>query len=91
VAAHFALNILTLLVAVSGVGIAIQSGLPGIVFAGQGILPADFWAYAPRTAHGILTKLLAALIVLHVAGAIYHQLIIKDRLFLRIWFRKQDS
>lgn len=89
IAAHYALNLLTLLVAASGIGIAFQAGLPGIVFGGQGILPPDFWAYPPRIAHGILTKLLAALIVLHVAGAIYHQFIIKDRLFARIWFGKR--
>lgn len=91
VAAHYALNLLTLLVAASGIGIAVQAGLPGIVFGGQGSLPADFWAYPPRIAHGILTKLLAALIVLHVLGALYHQFIIKDRLFDRIWFGKRDN
>ena len=91
VAAHYALNFLTLLVAASGIGIAFQAGLPGIVFGGQGNLPPDFWAYTPRIAHGILTKLLAALIALHVIGALYHQFIIKDRLFARIWFRKRNS
>lgn len=90
IAAHYALNLLTLLVAASGIGIALQAGLPGIVFGGQGVLPPDFWAYTPRIAHGILTKLLAALIVLHVIGALYHQFIIKDRLFARIWFGKRD-
>lgn len=36
--AHYALNLLTLLVAASGIGIAIQAGLPGLVFGGQGNL-----------------------------------------------------
>ena len=91
IAAHYALNFLTLLVAASGIGIALQAGLPGIVFGGEGTLPPDFMAYTPRIAHGILTKLLAALIALHVAGALYHQFIIKDRLFTRIWFGKRDT
>ena len=91
IAAHFGLNILTLLAAASGIGLALQAGLPGIVFGGEGNLPPDFWAYTPRIAHGILTKLLAALIVAHVLGAIYHQFIIKDRLFARIWFGKRDT
>lgn len=86
VAAHYALNILTLLVAGSGIGIAIQAGLPDIVFGGQGSLPPDFWDYTARLAHGILTKLLFALIGLHVVGALYHQFVIKDRLFARVWF-----
>ncbi|MBT3141355.1 cytochrome b [Phaeobacter gallaeciensis] len=90
VAAHYGLNLLTLLAAASGIGLALQAGLPRIVFGGQGILPSDFWAFTPRIAHGILTKLLAALIALHVVGALYHQFIIKDRLFGRIWFGKRD-
>lgn len=85
-AAHYGLNILTLLVAGSGIGIAVQAGLPGIVFGGEGNLPADFWSYPARIAHGMLTKLLFALIALHVIGALYHQFIVKDRLFARIWF-----
>lgn len=90
VAAHYALNILTLLVAASGIGIALQAGLPGVVFGGQGSLPQDFWMYPARTAHGVLTKLLVALIALHVVGALYHQFVIKDRLFSRVWFGKPD-
>lgn len=86
VAAHYGLNILTLLVAASGIGIAIQAGFPGIVFGGEGNLPADFWDHPARLAHGLLTKLLLALIVLHVVGALYHQFVVKDRLFARIWF-----
>lgn len=86
IAAHYGLNILVLLVAASGIGIAIQAGLPGIVFGGEGNLPEDFSAYPPRLAHGLLTKLLFALIALHVVGALYHQFIVKDRLFARIWF-----
>ena len=91
IAAHFGLNLLTLLVAASGIGIALQAGLPGIVFGGQGTLPPDLSVYTPRIAHGILTKLLAALIALHVLGALFHQFIIKDRLFARIWFGKRDT
>lgn len=38
VAAHYGLNLLTLVAAASGIGIALQAGLPGIVFGGQGVL-----------------------------------------------------
>lgn len=86
IAAHFGLNILVLLIAASGIGIAIQAGLPGIVFGGERNLPEDFSAYPPRLAHGLLTEFLSALIALHVVGALYHQFIVKDRLFARIWF-----
>ncbi|WP_425046510.1 cytochrome b [Primorskyibacter sp. S87] len=86
VATHVSLNLLTLLVAGSGIGTAMQAGLPGVVFGGEGSLPPDFSIYSARIAHGIFTKLLFALIALHVAGAIYHQFVVKDRLFSRVWF-----
>lgn len=91
VAAHFALNILALLTALSGIGIALQAGLPGIVFGGEGMLPADFSAYLSRGAHGILTKLLAALVAIHILGGLYHQFILKDRLFRRMRFGKTEE
>ena len=91
IAAHYALNILTLLVAFSGIGIAVLAGLPDIVFNGQGALPDSFYPYPPRIAHGILTKLLAALIALHVFAGLYHQFVLRDGLFNRISFRKSHS
>ena len=66
-----------------------MAGLPGIVFLGNGEpLPADFWAYAPRYAHAVLTKLLGFLILAHVAAALWHQFGFKDRLMARMWFGK---
>lgn len=91
VIAHFALNILTLLVAISGIGIALQAGLPEIVFGGEGALPETFHDLIPRKAHGLLTKLLMFLVVIHVVGALYHQFIIKDNLFKRMWFGKSTG
>jgi len=43
VAAHYAFNILALLVVASGIGIALQAGLPDIVLGGLGTLPEDFF------------------------------------------------
>ncbi|MCW8916643.1 MAG: cytochrome b/b6 domain-containing protein [Magnetovibrio sp.] len=84
VLAHYALNILAILVALSGIGIAIQTGLPDIVFSGQGTLPEDFSAYPPRIAHGILTLALGGLIIVHILGGVYHQFILKDGLLRRM-------
>ena len=90
VGAHHLLYLLVIVTAVSGMGIAITAGLPDIVFGGSGApLPADFKDLAPSMVHGILTKLLALLIVLHVLGALYHQFIRKDALFSRMWFGKR--
>lgn len=90
--AHWAFYLVVILMAGSGIGISVLAGLPPIVFGGSGDpLPADFWAYPPRYAHGMLANILMALIVLHVAAFAWHQWIKKDGLFRRMWFGKRDS
>lgn len=88
---HWALYGLVLLVIASGIGISAFAGLPDIVFFGSSApLPETFDDLAPRAAHGILTKLLAALIALHIAAALYHQFGKRDGLFGRMWFGKRS-
>lgn len=88
VAAHHTLYLLVFLVAATGTAIAIQSGMGDVVFDGVGSLPDDFSAYPPRLAHGILTKLLMALVAAHFLAALYHQFALKDGIFKRMWFGK---
>ncbi|MCK0143835.1 cytochrome b/b6 domain-containing protein [Aliiroseovarius sp. F20344] len=86
-AAHWALYALVLLMVASGIGISLGAGLPDIVFGGSGApLPETFSDLPPRTAHGILSKLLALTILAHIAGWAYHQFMLKDGLFSRMWF-----
>jgi cytochrome b561 len=73
----------------SGIFMALQTGLPAIVFAGDGALPADFWVFPVRTVHYVFSRLLMALIALHVAGALYHALILKDGLLKRMFFGRR--
>lgn len=73
----------------SGLFMALQTGLPGIVFGGDGVLPADFWAFPIRTVHYCLTRVLMALIALHIAGALYHTLILRDGLLRRMFFGRR--
>ncbi len=90
VAAHYMLYLLVFLVAGSGLAIAGMTGLWDIVFSQSGApLPVDFSEYPPRTAHGILTKLLFLLILGHVLAFMYHQFVRKDGLFSRMWFHKR--
>lgn len=77
------LNLGLLLLVISGTVLAIQSGTFDAVF-GTGALPADYMDYLPRKVHGIVTKVVMALIALHVAGALYHQFIAKDGLLARM-------
>lgn len=85
-AVHWALYALAIAVAVSGIALSVTSGLPDALF-GAGTLPPDFWAYPARAVHGVLTKLLAALIVLHVGAALWHGVVRKDGIFARMRLR----
>lgn len=74
--------------AISGIYLALQTGLPGIVFGG-GTLPADFWVYPIRTVHYLFSRMLIALIVIHIAGALYHTIFLKDGLLRRMFFGRR--
>ncbi|MFN6977495.1 MAG: cytochrome b [Gemmobacter sp.] len=83
---HWALYAAAIAMAASGVALSVAAGLPPIVFGGQGSLPPDFDAYAARALHGFIAPVLMALIVLHVAAALWHQVIRRDGLMARMWF-----
>lgn len=68
----------------SGIAMIVLSGAGAILTgAAPGPLP-DFAEYAPRAAHGVVAFLLMALIAAHVLAALYHQLVLKDRLMARM-------
>jgi cytochrome b561 len=73
----------------SGIGMAVMTDLPAVVFQGHGTLPADFMHLVPRHVHGIVSILLALLLALHVGAALVHQFIKKDNLIARMWFGKK--
>jgi cytochrome b561 len=73
----------------SGLVMALQTGLLSIALTGEGGLPADFWEFPIRTVHYLLSRLLMGLIALHVAGALYHTLILKDGLLRRMIFGRR--
>lgn len=86
---HYTLYVFVFLMAVSGMSLSLQTGLPSIVFFGSGApLPADFFDFVARVLHGFIAPALFLLILLHVGAAFYHQLFIKDKLFSRMWYSK---
>jgi cytochrome b561 len=90
--AHVGLYLLVFAMCGSGLALANLAGLPGIVFQGSGAaLPVDFSDYGPRAAHGIISKLLGLLILAHVAGFVFHQVVRKDGLFSRMWFGDRQA
>jgi len=88
-ASHRLFYILVVAMAVSGMTMALQAGLLDVVYGGRGVLPPDLWIYPVRSVHYAVSRLLLALIALHVAGALYHTLILKDGLLRRMAFGRR--
>ncbi len=86
---HRLLYVLLFVMLGSGIGLSILSGAPDAVF-GSAPLP-DFSEYVPRIAHGIASKVLAALIVLHAGAALFHHFIKRDSTLKRMWFQNEQS
>ena len=81
---HLALYVLVLALAASGIAMMALSGAGYVLFAGApGPLP-DFATLPPRAPHGVFGWLLIGLVVLHVAAALYHRFVLKDRLLTRM-------
>jgi cytochrome b561 len=82
-AGHMALNLVVLLLVLSGIMLSLQSGAFDAVFGG-GVLPEDFRQFTPRKVHGLASRVAMGLIALHVLAALYHQLIARDGLMSRM-------
>jgi len=80
---HMALNLIILLMALSGAMLMLQSGALEALF-GSGALPEDFKEFTPRSIHGLASRLAMALISLHVLAALYHQFVVKDKILARM-------
>lgn len=81
---HVLFYVVIIGLASSGIGMMVLSGAGQIVFGGAPRPLPDFWNYLPRIPHGIGARLLIALTVLHVGGALYHHFIRRDRLMARM-------
>ena len=87
---HYGFYVLVLLMVGSGYTTGILAGLPAIVFGDSGApLPPTFKIYPSFVAHGYIAAALACFIVLHLLAALYHQFVMKDALFRRMWFGRR--
>lgn len=83
-AVHGLLYVAILGLAGSGIALFAMSGAGAILFGNApGPLP-DFWSFAPRYGHAAIARLMALLLLFHIMAALYHQFILKDRLFARM-------
>lgn len=81
---HLALYALLIVMGLSGMATIALSGVLPILFGGEpGPLP-HFGDLAPRGVHGLAANLLILFAVLHVAAALHHQFIRRDRLLARM-------
>ena len=83
-AMHPFLDALVIVMIGSGIGMAVLSGLPAIVFSGHGHLPARFDTLPLHFVHAMTARMLVAALVLHVGGALFHHFILKDGLLSRM-------
>ena len=90
-ATHWAFYVLILGMVMSGMAIAQSYGLFDIVFSGSGDPLPPVFDNAPRAAHGIFATALIALVALHIAAAVYHQMILKDGLLRRMGFGPRQA
>jgi cytochrome b561 len=89
---HWGFYILIAGMVLTGLGTALGAGLFPIVYGGAAdTLPPGLASMPTRIAHGLIATLLVALIVLHIAAAIYHQVVLKDGLLRRMWFGKRKA
>lgn len=86
---HKLLYVLVLAVVASGIAMGVAVDL-GAVIAGQASLPESFHHLGARSAHGILTKLLALTMLGHIMAALYHQFVLKDNLLRRMRWKRMD-
>lgn len=83
-AVHGLFYVVIVVMGASGVATILLSGAGDILLGdAPGPLP-DFMQYPPRLAHGLFAWTLMALIALHVAAALYHQFLLRDRLLSRM-------
>ena len=81
---HVGLYAVVLVMVASGLGTVMLSGA-NMQLLGASPLPLpDFAAVPPMTVHGLLSRVLIGLVVLHVLAALWHQFIRRDRLLARM-------
>lgn len=81
---HYGLYAVILVMVASGIATVLLSGA-GAQLTGAAPLPLpDFTLAPPFTVHGLLSRVLIALVIGHIAAALWHQFIRRDGLLARM-------
>jgi cytochrome b561 len=87
---HYAFYGLVAGMAATGLTTAVLADLPAILFGGATTpLPESFMIFPTRVIHGVIAKLLVALIAVHATAALYHHFVLGDGLLRRMWFGRR--
>jgi cytochrome b561 len=73
-----------LVLAASGIAMLALSGAGAILIGAASSPLPDFALYPPRAVHGVVAWLTILLVAAHIAAALYHQFVRKDRLLGRM-------
>ena len=90
-ATHLLMNLAVIAVALSGLVTAATSGMIDAIKRGDAGLIPDFHKIPAKDFHETFFTLLLLLVAFHIAAALYHQFIVKDKLLRRIMIRRFDN
>lgn len=81
---HYGLYAVILVMVSSGFATVILTGANLQLFGSEPLPLPEFDLAPPMTVHGILARVLIALLIGHIGAALYHQFIKRDRLLARM-------
>lgn len=86
---HLFIYSVIIAMAISGVVLGKMTGLSDIIFFGSTLaLPENFKTLTVGVVHGMLSKVLIALIVIHIIGVFSYMLKTKENILKRMWFKQ---
>ena len=83
-ATHILLYVVVVAMGMSGIGVLVLSGAARVLFFGSTQPLPHFAYYAPMMVHIVGAFILVALMSLHIGAALFHQFVMRDRLFGRM-------
>lgn len=84
-AMHLLLYALLAGAVLSGVAVVVQGDFI-TAWRGEGPVTSTYLGLPVFALHGIVARVLLAAIALHAAASLYHHLVLRDRIFSRMWF-----
>jgi len=88
---HLGLNLTVLATAISGFITVVTSGLIAAFKANDPALIPDFNHVPAKEFHELFISILVLLAVFHIAAALYHQFVVKDKLLRRIMIKRFED